>query len=126
MRTTLNLDPDLMRSAKAEAARTGKTLTSVIEDALRLSLGSIPATAVTAFDLPVSRGGRSPAWTLMTLQPFSISSKTMYLVENVRGSLVADAYHAALAIETGSTWITTDADFARFPGLNWRHPLEAP
>lgn len=42
----------------------------------------------------------------------------------VRGSLVADAYHAALAIETGSTWITTDAGFARFPGLDWRHPLD--
>ncbi len=41
-----------------------------------------------------------------------------------RGSMVADAYHAALAIETGSTWITTDRDFARFPGLDWRHPLE--
>jgi toxin-antitoxin system PIN domain toxin len=42
----------------------------------------------------------------------------------VRGSLVADAHHAALAIETASTWVTTDADFARFPGLDWRHPLD--
>jgi uncharacterized protein len=42
-----------------------------------------------------------------------------------RGSLVADAYHAALAIETGSTWITTDRDFARFPHLDWRHPLDS-
>ncbi|HEX9892205.1 MAG TPA: type II toxin-antitoxin system VapC family toxin [Actinomycetota bacterium] len=41
----------------------------------------------------------------------------------VRGSLVADAYHAALAIESGSEWITTDRDYARFPGLRWRHPL---
>lgn len=42
----------------------------------------------------------------------------------VKGSLVSDAYHAALAIETGSTWVTTDSDFARFPGLDWRHPLD--
>jgi hypothetical protein len=21
-------------------------------------------------------------------------------------------------------WITTDRDYARFPGLRWRHPLE--
>lgn len=41
-----------------------------------------------------------------------------------RGNLVSDAYHAALAIESGSELITTDRDFARFPGLRWRHPLE--
>jgi toxin-antitoxin system PIN domain toxin len=40
-----------------------------------------------------------------------------------RGKLVADAWHAALAIECGCEWISTDSDFARFPGLNWRHPL---
>lgn len=42
-----------------------------------------------------------------------------------RGNLVADAYHAALAIEAGAEWITTDRDFARFPGLRHRHPLES-
>lgn len=42
----------------------------------------------------------------------------------VRGNLVPDAYLAALAIESGSEWITTDRDYARFPGLRWRHPLE--
>lgn len=41
-----------------------------------------------------------------------------------KGNLIADAYLAALAIESGSEWITTDRDFARFPGLRWRHPLE--
>lgn len=43
-----------------------------------------------------------------------------------RGNLVADAYLAALAIESGSEWVTTDRDYSRFPGLRWRHPLEAP
>lgn len=41
----------------------------------------------------------------------------------VKGGLVSDAYFAALAIESGSEWITTDRDYARFPGLRWRHPL---
>lgn len=41
----------------------------------------------------------------------------------VKGNLVPDAYLAALAIESGSEWITTDRDYARFPGLRWRHPL---
>jgi toxin-antitoxin system PIN domain toxin len=42
-----------------------------------------------------------------------------------RGNLIPDAYLAALAIESGSEWITTDRDYSRFPGLQWHHPLEA-
>lgn len=42
-----------------------------------------------------------------------------------KGNLVPDAFLAALAIERGCEWITTDRDFARFPGLRWRHPLHA-
>ena len=34
-----------------------------------------------------------------------------------RGNLIPDAYFAALAIESGTQWITTDRDYARFPGL---------
>lgn len=44
---------------------------------------------------------------------------------HARGNLVPDAYHAALAMETGCTFISLDRDFARFPGLDWKHPLEA-
>lgn len=40
-----------------------------------------------------------------------------------KGNLIPDAYLAALAIESGSEWITTDRDYSRFPGLKWRHPL---
>jgi hypothetical protein len=39
------------------------------------------------------------------------------------GDVVWDAYHAAVAIENGSEWVTTDADFAKFPGLRWTNPL---
>jgi uncharacterized protein len=42
---------------------------------------------------------------------------------SAKGKLVADAYHAALAIEHGCELVTTDADFARFPGLRTSHPL---
>jgi toxin-antitoxin system PIN domain toxin len=42
---------------------------------------------------------------------------------NVKGNLVPDAYLAALAIESGSEWITTDRDYARFSELHWRHPF---
>lgn len=49
-----------------------------------------------------------------------------WLVESsqARGNLVTDAYLASIAIEHGCEWISTDRDFARFPGLRWRHPLE--
>ena len=43
---------------------------------------------------------------------------------NAKGNLVPDAYLAALAIESGCEGTTTDRDYARFPGLRWRHPLE--
>ena len=42
---------------------------------------------------------------------------------NVRGAMVSDVYLAALAIEHGCDLVTTDSDFARFPGLRWRNPL---
>lgn len=47
------------------------------------------------------------------------------LEAGAKGNLVPDAYLAALAIESGAELITTDRDFARFPGLRWRHPLSA-
>ncbi len=43
----------------------------------------------------------------------------------VKGNLMPDAFFAAMAIEHGCEWITTDRDFARFPGLRWRHPLKS-
>jgi toxin-antitoxin system PIN domain toxin len=42
---------------------------------------------------------------------------------SARGNLVPDAFLAALAIESGSEFITTDGDYARFPDLHWQHPL---
>lgn len=38
------------------------------------------------------------------------------------GKLVADAQHAAVAIEHGCEWVSRDGDFARFAshGLRWR------
>jgi uncharacterized protein len=73
-------------------------------DALRTSPNSVPVTP----------GKRH--WTIF---------ERLCRAAGARGSLVADAYLAALAIESGSEWITTDRDFARFPGLRWRHPLAA-
>lgn len=39
------------------------------------------------------------------------------------GNLTSDAHLAALAIEHGAELCSTDNDFARFPRLRWRNPL---
>ncbi|HEV2069727.1 MAG TPA: DUF6364 family protein [Acidimicrobiales bacterium] len=57
MRTTLNLDDELIRRAREVAARTGSTLTRMIEDALRQSLERRDSAAVEPLDLPTV-GGR--------------------------------------------------------------------
>lgn len=49
---------------------------------------------------------------------------TIVSASSAKGNLIPDAYLAALAIESGCEWISTDGDFARFPGLRWRHPMK--
>lgn len=39
-----------------------------------------------------------------------------------RGNDVADAYLAAMALETQATWVSFDRGFARFPRLRWLLP----
>ncbi|HTP33384.1 MAG TPA: type II toxin-antitoxin system VapC family toxin [Candidatus Acidoferrales bacterium] len=40
----------------------------------------------------------------------------------LKGKLLRDAAHAALAIESGCEWVSADTDFARFaPPLRWTH-----
>jgi uncharacterized protein len=63
--------------------------------------------------VPVAPGQRH--WDIFT---------QLCLAAGVKGNLVPDAYLAALAIESGSEWITTNRDFSRFPGLRWHHPLD--
>jgi hypothetical protein len=43
MRTTIRLDDELLAAAKQRAAESGRTLTSVIADALRRELATPPA-----------------------------------------------------------------------------------
>jgi hypothetical protein len=57
MRTTVRLEDELLAEAKALAARTGRTLTEVIEDSLRATLSHDPR-ARARVELPVLKGGR--------------------------------------------------------------------
>ena len=47
--------------------------------------------------------------------------RTLCTEAGAKGNLVPDAFLAAMAIEAGCEWITTDRDFSRFKGLRWRH-----
>jgi len=61
MRTTLDLEDGLLRRARRKAAAEGRTLTALIEDALRALLGR-PARPRARFRLrlPTRRGTRLP------------------------------------------------------------------
>lgn len=50
--------------------------------------------------------------------------RELSVAADARGNLVPDAYLAAVAIEHGALMCSADRDFARFPGLRWRHPLD--
>ena len=49
--------------------------------------------------------------------------RALCIQAGAKGNLVPDAYLAAMAIESGCEWISTDRNFSRFEGLRWRHPL---
>jgi predicted nucleic acid-binding protein len=47
--------------------------------------------------------------------------RNLVLENGIRGADTTDAYLAALAMEHGCEWWTTDSGFSRFPGLRWRN-----
>ena len=62
MRTTLTVDDHLLAEAKQVAARSGRSVSGVVEDALRQALGQRPATgAADRVTLPTARGDGFPA-----------------------------------------------------------------
>jgi hypothetical protein len=62
MRTTIQLDDDLLAELKVLAAKGTRTVSEVIEDAVRHSLSQRVRTGARPVDLPVSRqtGGTRP------------------------------------------------------------------
>lgn len=50
--------------------------------------------------------------------------KSALLEGQAYGPLVSDAQLAALTVEHGGVLHTTDRDFARFPHLRWKNPLQ--
>ncbi len=83
-----------------------------------------PSTVAIALDF--AEGVRNPPHAVAIVPGARHWSIFKRLCQNTgaKGNLVPDAYLAALAIESGSTWVTTDRDYGRFPDLDWRHPFE--
>ena len=102
---------DLVLSGLVRVATHPRIFTkpSTLEEALAF----VEAVRSSPVSVPVSPGRRH--WDVF---------RDLCVQSGVKGNLVPDAYLAALAIEAGCEWITTDRDFARFPGLRWRHPLD--
>jgi toxin-antitoxin system PIN domain toxin len=79
---------------------------------LELALGFIETVRESANRVPIAPGPEH--WSIFV---------RLARESGCRGNLIPDAFLAAMAIESGCTWITTDRDYSRFKGLNWRHPL---
>lgn len=80
---------------------------------LKAALGFAEALRAAPHGVPIRPGERH--WDIFT---------RLCSAAGAKGNLVADAFLAALAIESGCEWVTTDRDYSRFPGLAWRHPLQ--
>jgi toxin-antitoxin system PIN domain toxin len=81
--------------------------------------------------LPVAQAcGHVRTWLarpyVSVLEPGARHSEILFgLLEKLgtAGNLTTDAHLAAVAIEHQAELQSTDADFARFPGLRWANPL---
>src|SRR5207245_1221059 len=122
MRTTVRLDERLLRQAKQFAARNGRTLTAVIDDALRQFLSRREAPAERRrFGIRPFRGpAPPPGWTLPAPR------------HSARGGAGAMAARcrsrsgAERARQQGGERVPTAGDCSRGPGHRWRHALAYP
>ena len=78
MQTTLRIDDQLYREAKAEAARQGITLTRFIEQALRLRLEHPPGGPMGPVELPTFAAGDGFALSPSELKRLAQQSERAY------------------------------------------------
>lgn len=84
-----------------------------------------PLAVDTALDL-VASWLHQPSATIVHPGPRHLPVlRELLLSVGTGGNLTSDAHLAALAIEHGAELCSSDTDFARFPGLNWRDPLSS-
>ncbi|MEM1222057.1 MAG: TA system VapC family ribonuclease toxin [Verrucomicrobiota bacterium] len=84
--------------------------------AASISLEVARATVSTWMKMPVAR-------VILPLENHTNSVVQLLEQSHSSGQLTSDASLAVYAIENRATLYSNDADFARFPGLNWKNPL---
>jgi predicted nucleic acid-binding protein len=144
MRTTLNLDEDLVFVLKKAARRGGQSFTAVVNETLRAGLTNRGGqTRPRRYRIePASLGGARAELDLDRAlrladewlgQPFVESVgpgekhwpllRTLLAATGSAGNLTSDAHLAALSLENGAEICSTDRDFGRFPGVRHLNPL---
>jgi hypothetical protein len=130
----VNEDAPLHRKAKpwVEAALSGtetvglpwNVLLAFLRVTTRAGVFRAPLTPESALEL-VEAWLSQPAVTVVepTVRHLRIL-RDLILPLGTGGNLTSDAHLAALAIEHGAELCSTDRDFARFPRLRWRNPLD--
>lgn len=103
MRTTITLDPDVAALVERVVAARRQRFKDVVNSALRLGLAQ--------FDAP--EAPQAPFRTASV----SLGGCRMTSLDNIA---------EALAVEHGLLLCSTDGDFARFAGLNWKNPIRGP
>lgn len=98
-------------------------LLAVLRLTTRPGLFRNPLPLEAAFDL-IAAWLEQPSVTVVHAGPRHLRIlRDLLLPLGTGGNLTSDAHLAALAIEHGAELCSSDADFARFPGLKWRNPL---
>ena len=101
-------------------------LAGFIRVATNPRLFDCPSTLDTAFAFVASLGERPTARIIAPGPDHMAIFERLCRSAQAIGKLVEDAQRAAMAMEHGCTLVSTDADFGRFPGLQWQHPLGPP
>ena len=116
---------------KTRAAATGRTVASIIEDAIRMAPSERTSVPEPLSPLPVHGGsGTLPGVDLTNSAEVTPGPRHWRLFTDLcsateaRGNLGPEAYLAAIAIEAGATWVSADRGFSRFRALRLQHPLE--
>jgi toxin-antitoxin system PIN domain toxin len=122
MRTTISLSDGLARDVRRRAAAHGVIVSAFIRVVTNRRIFRVPSPTDVALDF-VDQLTQRPTCRLVRPGPRHLGIfLDLRRRHTLVGGLVADAYHAALAIEAGCTWVTHDTDFARFDGLTWSTP----
>jgi toxin-antitoxin system PIN domain toxin len=114
---------DAQLSGSATVCLCWPTLTAFIRITTNARLHQRPLTLIEAVDRVQSWFAQPFVRTIHPTEQHWDIFRRMLREGNATANLVSDAHLAALAVEHSCELYSTDADFARFPGLHWKNPI---